>query len=40
MMKVRKDITEANFENTMRMNIIASICTNAAFIAVLIIEKY
>ncbi len=40
MMKVRIDITEANFENTMRMNIIASICTNAAFIAVLIIEKY
>jgi 1,4-dihydroxy-2-naphthoate polyprenyltransferase len=40
MIKVRKDKTQANFENTMRMNIIASICTNAAFIAVLLIEKY
>jgi 1,4-dihydroxy-2-naphthoate polyprenyltransferase len=40
MLKVRKDKTEANFENTMRMNIVASICTNAAFIAVLLIEKY
>jgi 1,4-dihydroxy-2-naphthoate polyprenyltransferase len=39
MIKVRKDKTEANFKNTMRMNIIASICTNAAFIAVLLIEK-
>jgi 1,4-dihydroxy-2-naphthoate polyprenyltransferase len=39
MMKVRKDKTQANFKNTMRMNIIASICTNAAFIAVLLIEK-
>jgi 1,4-dihydroxy-2-naphthoate polyprenyltransferase len=39
MLKVRKDKTQANFVNTMRMNIIASICTNAAFIAVLLIEK-
>jgi 1,4-dihydroxy-2-naphthoate polyprenyltransferase len=39
MMKVRKDKAEANFKNTMRMNVIASICTNAAFIAVLLIEK-
>jgi 1,4-dihydroxy-2-naphthoate polyprenyltransferase len=39
MMKVRKDKTQANFKNTMRMNILASICTNAAFIAVLLIEK-
>lgn len=39
MIKVRKDKAEANFKNTMRMNIIASICTNAAFIAVLLIEK-
>jgi 1,4-dihydroxy-2-naphthoate polyprenyltransferase len=39
MLKVRKDTTQANFENTMRMNVIASICTNAAFIAVLLIEK-
>ncbi len=40
MMKVRRDKTEANFKNTMRMNVIASICTNAAFIAVLLIEKF
>ncbi len=40
MIKVRKDKTQANFKNTMRMNIIASICTNAAFIAVLLIEKF
>ncbi len=40
MMKVRKDKTQANFENTMRMNVLASICTNAAFIAVLLIKKY
>jgi 1,4-dihydroxy-2-naphthoate polyprenyltransferase len=40
MLKVRKDKTEANFKNTMRMNIVASICTNAAFIAVLLIEKF
>jgi 1,4-dihydroxy-2-naphthoate polyprenyltransferase len=39
MIKVRKDKSQANFENTMRMNIIASICTNAAFIAVFLIEK-
>ncbi len=39
MMKVRKDKTQANFKNTMQMNVIASICTNAAFIAVLLIEK-
>ena len=40
MMKVRKDKTQANFKNTMRMNVIASICTNAAFMAVLLIEKF
>jgi 1,4-dihydroxy-2-naphthoate polyprenyltransferase len=40
MIKVRKDKTQANFKNTMRMNVIASICTNAAFIAVLLIEKF
>jgi 1,4-dihydroxy-2-naphthoate polyprenyltransferase len=39
MLKVWKDKSEANFENTMRMNIIASICTNTAFISVLLIEK-
>ena len=29
----------ANFVNTMRMNLIASICTNAAFITLFLIEK-
>ena len=31
---------EANFKNTMRMNIIASVFTNAAFIFLFLIEKY
>jgi 1,4-dihydroxy-2-naphthoate octaprenyltransferase len=39
MMRVWKNKSDANFENTMRMNIIASICTNTAFISVLLIEK-
>ncbi len=39
MIKVKKDKSNANFENTMHMNIIASICTNTAFISVLLIEK-
>jgi 1,4-dihydroxy-2-naphthoate polyprenyltransferase len=39
MIKVRKDKAQANFKNTMRMNVLASICTNTAFIAVLLIEK-
>ena len=30
----------ANFVNTMRMNILASTCTNAAFITLFIIEKF
>lgn len=34
--KVWKDPDQANFTNTMRMNLLASICTNAGFIAVLI----
>ncbi|MEO6538005.1 MAG: UbiA family prenyltransferase [Ferruginibacter sp.] len=38
--KVARNIKEANFTNTMRMNILASACTNAAFITVFIIEKY
>jgi 1,4-dihydroxy-2-naphthoate octaprenyltransferase len=33
--KVWKDFTEANFRNTMRMNIVASVCTNIGFIVVL-----
>ncbi len=31
--------TAANFVNTMRMNLLASICTNAAFITLFLIEK-
>jgi 1,4-dihydroxy-2-naphthoate octaprenyltransferase len=34
--KVWKDPEQANFTNTMRMNLLASLCTNAGFIAVLI----
>jgi 1,4-dihydroxy-2-naphthoate octaprenyltransferase len=34
--KVWKDPGQANFTNTMRMNLLASLCTNAGFIAVLI----
>ncbi len=40
MLKVRKDKTAANFKNTMQMNIIASLCTNAGFIFILMIEKF
>jgi 1,4-dihydroxy-2-naphthoate polyprenyltransferase len=39
MLKVRKEEAFANFKNTMQMNIIASVCTNAGFILVFIIEK-
>jgi 1,4-dihydroxy-2-naphthoate polyprenyltransferase len=39
MLKVRKEEAQANFKNTMQMNIIASVCTNAGFISVLLIEK-
>jgi 1,4-dihydroxy-2-naphthoate polyprenyltransferase len=38
--KVIKNTSAANFTNTMRMNFLASICTNAAFITLLILEKY
>lgn len=38
--KVSKDQSNANFKNTMRMNILASACTNTAFIILFIIEKY
>ncbi|WP_431211920.1 UbiA family prenyltransferase [Puia sp. P3] len=34
--KVWKDPREASYSNTMRMNLIASACTNAGFIAVLV----
>ncbi len=36
--KVAKDNREANFENTMRMNVIASVCTNLGFITILILR--
>jgi 1,4-dihydroxy-2-naphthoate polyprenyltransferase len=38
--KVIKNTDAANFTNTMRMNLLASVCTNAAFITLLILEKY
>ena len=37
--KVRKQIVEVNFKNTMRMNWIAAVCSNAAFIIILIIKE-
>ena len=37
--KVRKDITAANFKNTNRMNWIAALCSNTAFIIILIIKE-
>ena len=38
--KVWKDPAQANFTNTMRMNLLASLCTNIGFIAVLLIGSY
>jgi len=35
--KVWKDPGQANYVNTMRMNLLASICTNVGFIGVLVI---
>ena len=37
--KTMHNQTAANFVNTMRMNILASVCTNAAFITLFLIEK-
>ncbi len=37
---VSKDEKEANFKNTMRMNIIASACTNFGFMAILIYHLF
>ncbi len=37
--KVRKNNDAANFKNTMRMNWIAAICSNTAFIIILIIKE-
>ena len=38
--QVYKNSVAANFENTMRMNLLASFCSNAAFIMLFIIEKF
>ena len=38
--KVWKNEAEANFTNTMRMNLLASTCTNLAFITVLILNHF
>lgn len=38
--KVYNDQKEANFKNTMRMNLLASFWSNCAFITLLILEKY
>ena len=35
--RVFHDVRQANFENTMRMNVLASLCTNAGFITILIL---
>lgn len=37
--KVFHNQSAANFVNTMRMNLLASVCTNAAFITLFLIEK-
>jgi len=37
--RVWKDPRQANFKNTMRMNLLASLCTNAGFIAVLMMNR-
>jgi 1,4-dihydroxy-2-naphthoate octaprenyltransferase len=36
--RVWRDPAAANFANTMRMNLLASVCTNVAFIAVLVMS--
>ncbi len=38
--RVWKNTEEANFRNTMRMNLIAAICTNLAFITLLILQSF
>lgn len=38
--KVWKDISAANFKHTMQMNLIASVCTNLAFITILILNLF
>jgi 1,4-dihydroxy-2-naphthoate polyprenyltransferase len=38
--QVLADTRAANFKHTMRMNLLASFCSNSAFITLLILEKY
>lgn len=38
--KVWRDSSLANFKNTMRMNTLASVCTNAAFLTILILNRF
>lgn len=38
--KVAKNDIEANFKNTMRMNVLASVCTNLGFITLLILKLF
>lgn len=38
--KVSRNNNEANFTNTMRMNLIASVCTNVGFIAILMFHYF
>jgi len=37
---VLKNKKEANFKNTMRMNLLASVCTNLGFITILIMHQF
>ncbi len=39
-LKVNKDVINADFKHTMRMNILASTCTNLAFITLLILQQF
>jgi 1,4-dihydroxy-2-naphthoate polyprenyltransferase len=38
--KVWHNTEEANFKNTMRMNILASVCTNLGFLTILILKQF
>ncbi len=38
--KFLKDKSAVNYNNTMRMNLLASVCSNVAFITILILEKF
>ena len=40
MRKVFQDVTAANFKNTMTMNLVGSLCSNAAFLTILIMDKF